>query len=45
MARSRSKIASMRVTASSAIGEIGGASLPRRALAALSASSKNLRLA
>jgi hypothetical protein len=45
MARSRSKITSMRFTASSAMGETGGASLPLRALAAMSASSKNLRLA
>jgi hypothetical protein len=45
MARSRSKIASMRLIASSAMGEIGGASLPLRALAAMSASSQNLHLA
>jgi hypothetical protein len=45
MSRSISKITSMRLTASSAIGEIGGAFLPRRAFAAMSASSKNLRLA
>jgi hypothetical protein len=44
MSRSTSKIASMRLTASSAIGEMGGAFLPRRAFAAMSASSKNLRL-
>jgi hypothetical protein len=35
----------MRRTASSAIGEIAAAFLPRRALAAMSASSKNWRLA
>jgi len=35
----------MRLTASSATGEIGGAVFPRRALAAMSASSKNCRLA
>jgi len=45
MSRSTSKMASMRFTASRAIGEIGAAFLPRRALAAMSASSKNLRLA
>ena len=45
MSRSMSKIASMRLTASSAIGEIGVAFLPRRALAAMSANSKNLRRA
>ena len=44
ISRSISKMASMRLTASSAIGEIG-AFLPRLALAAMSASSKNLRLA
>jgi hypothetical protein len=43
--RSMSNSASMRFTASSAIGEIGGARLPRRMLAAMSASSKNFRLA
>jgi hypothetical protein len=41
MARSRSKMASMRFTASRASGEIGVAFFPRRALAAMSASSKN----
>jgi hypothetical protein len=35
----------MRFTASSAIGEITAAFWPRRALAAISASSKNRRLA
>jgi hypothetical protein len=35
----------MRLTASSAIGEIAAALVPRRALAAMSASSKNCRLA
>ena len=45
ISRSISKMASMRLTASSAIGEIGAAFLPRLALAAMSASSKNLRLA
>ena len=45
ISRSMSKMASMRLTASSAIGEIGAAFLPRLALAAMSASSKNLRLA
>ena len=35
----------MRLTASSAIGEIAAAFLPRRALAAMSASSKNCRRA
>ncbi len=45
MARSMSNSASMRFTASSAIGEIAGALLPRRALAAMSASSKNCRRA
>jgi hypothetical protein len=35
----------MRLTASSATGEIAAAFLPRRALAAMSASSKNCRLA
>jgi hypothetical protein len=35
----------MRLTASSAIGEIAPAFLPRLALAAMSASSKNCRLA
>lgn len=39
------RMASMRRNASSAIGEIGGASLPPRAFAAMSANSKNLRLA
>lgn len=34
-----------RLTASKAIGEIGGAVFPRRALAAMSASTKNLRRA
>jgi hypothetical protein len=43
--RSTSKMASRRLTASSAMGEISGAFLPRRALAAMSASSKNLRRA
>lgn len=33
----------MRLTASSAIGEIGAAFLPRFALVAMSASTKNLR--
>jgi hypothetical protein len=36
---------SIRLTASSATGEIAAAFLPRRALAAISASSKNCRLA
>jgi hypothetical protein len=40
-----SNTASMRLTASRAIGEIGVAFLPRRAFAAMSASSKNLRRA
>lgn len=43
ISRSMSKMASMRLTASSAIGEIGAAFLSRLALAAMSASSKNLR--
>lgn len=41
MARSMSNSASMRLTASKAMGEIAGACRPRRALAAMSASSKN----
>ena len=45
MTRSISKRASMRFTASSAIGEITTAFLPRRALVAMSASSKDRRLA
>jgi hypothetical protein len=45
MPRSMSNRASMRLTVSSAIGEIAGAFLPRRALAAMSASSKNCLLA
>ena len=45
MPRSMSNSASIRLTASSAIGEIAAAFLPRRALAAISASSKNCRLA
>ena len=45
MPRSMSNRASMRLTASSAIGEIAAAFLPRRALAAMSASSKNCRRA
>jgi hypothetical protein len=44
MERSMSNSASMRFTASSAIGEMAGACLPRRALAAMSDSSKNWRL-
>jgi hypothetical protein len=36
-------MASMRLTASSDIGETGAAFLPRLALAAMSASSKNMR--
>jgi hypothetical protein len=40
-----SKTASMRLTACRAIGEIGVAFLPRRAFAAMSANSKNLRRA
>ncbi|PJN96217.1 hypothetical protein CNY89_03895, partial [Amaricoccus sp. HAR-UPW-R2A-40] len=43
LARSASKVVSMRFTASSAIGETGGACSPRLAEAAISASSKNLR--
>ena len=35
----------MRLTASKAIGEIGGAVFPRRVFAAMSASTKNLRRA
>jgi hypothetical protein len=35
----------MHLTASTAIGEIGGAFLPRRAFAAMSANSKNFRRA
>jgi hypothetical protein len=38
-----SNSASIRLTASSASGEIGGAFLPRLALAAISARTKNLR--
>jgi hypothetical protein len=45
MPRSISNSTSMRLTASSATGEIAAAFLPRRALAAMSASSKNCRLA
>jgi hypothetical protein len=45
MLRSIANRASMRLTASSAIGEITAAVLPRRALPAMSASSKNLRRA
>ena len=45
MERSMSNSASMRFTASSAIREMGGACLPRLAFAAMSASSKNWRLA
>ena len=45
MSRSISNSASMRLTASSATGEIAVAVFPRRALAAMSASSKNCRLA
>src|SRR3546814_20100893 len=41
MARSISNSASMRRTASSAIGEIAAADRPRRAFLAMSASSKN----
>ena len=41
MPRSISNRASIRLTASSAIGEIAAAFLPRRAFAAISASSKN----
>ena len=43
--RSIAKSASMRLTASNAIGEIGVAFLPRLAFTAMSASSKNLRRA
>ena len=43
MSRSMANSASMRFTASRAIGEIGLAPLPRRALRATSASSKNFR--
>ena len=42
--RSMSNSTSIRFTASSATGEMGGAFLPRRALAAMSASSKNFLL-
>jgi hypothetical protein len=45
MSRSMSNSGAMRLTASSAIGEIAAAFFPRRALAAISASSKNCRLA
>lgn len=45
MRRSMSNSASMRLTASRAIGEIAAAFLSRLALAAMSASSKNCRLA
>jgi len=45
MPRSISNRASIRRTPSSAIGEIAAAFLPRRVLAAMSASSKNCRLA
>src|ERR1700733_11368904 len=45
ISRSMSNSASMRLTASNAIGEIGVTLLPRRAFAAMSASSKNLRRA
>jgi hypothetical protein len=45
MLRSISNRTSIRLTASSAIGEIAAAFLPRRALAAMSARSKNCRLA
>ena len=41
--RSMSNSRSFRFAASSASGEIAGAVLPRRLLAAVSASSKNLR--
>ena len=41
MSRSISNSASMRLTASSATGEIAAAFFPRRVLAAMSASSKN----
>jgi hypothetical protein len=41
MPRSMSNRASMRLTASSAIGEIAAATLPRRVFLAISASSKN----
>ena len=43
-ARSASKIASMRLTASAAIGEMTGTPRPRFSCAATSASSKNFRL-
>lgn len=43
MSRSISNRASIRFTASSATGEIGVAFLPRLALVAMSASTKNLR--
>ena len=43
ISRSMSKMASILLIASKAIGEIGEASLPRRAFEAISASSKNLR--
>ena len=45
ISRSMSNSASMRLTVSNAIGEIGVALLPRRAFAAVSANSKNLRRA
>jgi hypothetical protein len=45
MPRSISNSISMRLTASSATGEIAAAFSPRRALAAISANSKNCRLA
>ena len=45
MSRSMSNSASMRLTAANATGEIAAAFFPRRALAAISASSKNCRLA
>jgi hypothetical protein len=45
ISRSLSKSASIRLTASNAIGEIGAAVLLRRALAAISANSKNFRRA
>jgi hypothetical protein len=41
MPRSMSNSASIRLTASSAIGEIAAAFFPRRALAPISANSKN----
>ncbi len=45
ISRSMANRASMRFTASSAMGEIGVARFPRRAFLAMSASSKNLRRA